>query len=123
MLRSNRRSTMPPKTTTASTTTMVPNRAIRARMGRARSSLCDIRAVLPSDLPQRVPDAADGVDEPVVSSLLQLRADIADVDVDRVAGCAETVAPHHVQYPVSGQHLARIAQEELHQVELAGRQV
>ena len=55
--------------------------------------------------------------------VLGLAAEVPDVDVERVRGRAEVVAPHALEDDRSREHLARVAQEELEQRELGSREL
>src|SRR5262245_2197628 len=78
---------------------------------------------LTSGLAEGVPDAANGVDEPRTAALLRLPAEVPDVDVQRVGGRAEVVAPHSLEDDRPRQYLARVAEEELEQCELGPREI
>ena len=75
-----------------------------------------------SRLAQGVADAADRVDQPRLAARLGLLAQVADVDVERVRAVAEVVAPDAVEDHRAGQHLPRVAEEELEQRELGAGQ-
>src|SRR5690349_21661424 len=74
-------------------------------------------------LPQRVADAANGVDQPRLAAGLGLASQVADVDVERVRGETEVVAPDPFEDDRTRQDLTRVPQEELEQRELRSRQV
>src|SRR5215218_9897880 len=76
-----------------------------------------------SPLAERVPDPAHRLDEPRPAAGLGLAAQVADVDVERVRGEAEVVAPDALEDDRAGEHLARVEQEELEQVELRAREL
>src|SRR5581483_1997655 len=74
-------------------------------------------------LPERVPDSAHGVDQARLAGRLGLPAQVPDVDLERVRGWTEVVAPDPVEDHVAGEHLPRVAQEELEEQELRPRQL
>src|SRR6476660_1854853 len=74
-------------------------------------------------LAQRVTDAANRVDEPRFAAGFGLAPQVADVDVERVRREAEVVAPDALEDDRTGEHLARVAQEQLEQRELRSRQL
>src|SRR5262245_14029544 len=76
-----------------------------------------------SALAERVPDAANRVNEPWRAFLLRLAAEVSDVDVERVRGRAEVVTPHALEDDRAGQHLTGVAQEELEERELGAREI
>src|SRR6202000_2003837 len=59
-------------------------------------------------LPQHVADSADGVDQPGLTARLRLATQVADVDLERVAGRREVVTPHVLQDATPGQDLLRV---------------
>jgi hypothetical protein len=63
------------------------------------------------------------VDQPRLPAGLGLSPQVADVDVERVRREAEVVAPDPLEDQGAGQHLARVAQEQLQQRELGAGQV
>src|SRR4051794_24465474 len=69
-------------------------------------------------LPQRVPDAAHGLDQPRLAAGLGLAPQVADVDLERVRRRPEVEAPHAFEDQRPRQHLPRVEQEELEQQEL-----
>src|SRR5689334_21225463 len=69
-------------------------------------------------LAQRVADAAHGVQQPRLALGLGLAALVADVDLEGVLGGGEVVAPHLLEDPGPGEHLARVPDEQLQQGEL-----
>src|ERR1039458_5397909 len=69
-------------------------------------------------LPQHVADASDGVDVAPLVVDLGLAPEIADVDGERVGARVEVVSPDPLEDQVAGQHLARVPEEQLEQVEL-----
>src|SRR4051812_11659894 len=72
---------------------------------------------------QRVPDAANGVQQPRLAALFELPPQVADVDPERVRGRAEVVAPHALVDLRARQHLTGVAHEELEEVELGACQL
>ena len=70
-----------------------------------------------------VADAAHRVDQPRLAAGLGLAPQVADVDVERVRGEAEVVAPDALEDDRPRQHLARVEQEQLEQRELGARQL
>src|SRR6266571_214847 len=72
---------------------------------------------------QGVPDAANGLDEPRLVGRFGLAPQVADVDVERVRGEAEVVAPDPLEDHRARQDLARVPQEELEQGELRSREL
>src|SRR3954467_9434655 len=69
-------------------------------------------------LPQDVADAADGVDEAGLALGLGLAAQVADVDLEGVAGGREVVAPDVLEDAAAREHAARVRHEQLEQREL-----
>ncbi len=67
---------------------------------------------------KHVARAADCVDQAQVFLGLRLAPEIADVDVERVRGVAEVVAPDSLVDERARQHLARVPHEQLEQVGL-----
>src|SRR5947207_10987961 len=74
-------------------------------------------------VPEHVPDAAHGVQEPALSLLFDPTAEIADIDVDHVALGVEVEPPDMLGQHGPGEHAAGVAQEVLEQRVLAGRQL
>ena len=72
---------------------------------------------------QDVADAAHGVQQPRLAAGLGLAPQVADVDLQRVGGGPEVIAPHAVEDLPAGEHLARVVQEQLEQQELRARQL
>ena len=70
-----------------------------------------------------VADAAHRLQEARLAGLFELAAEVADVDPERVRGRSEVVAPDALVDLRPRQHLARVAQEELEQVELGAGQL
>src|ERR1039458_341454 len=68
-------------------------------------------------LPQHVADASDGVDVAPLVVDLGLAPEIADVDGERVGARVEVVPPHPLEDQVAGQHLARVPEEQLEEIE------
>jgi hypothetical protein len=68
-------------------------------------------------------DAAHRVDQPRPAAGLGLAPQVADVDVERVRGEAEVVAPDALEDQRPRQHLAGVEQEQLEQRELRARQL
>src|SRR3954471_22268811 len=66
-------------------------------------------------LPEDVAHAADGVDGRVRTGLLQLAAQVADIDAQRVRGRTEVVAPHALVDQRVREHAAGVAHEQLEQ--------
>src|SRR5205807_6718872 len=73
-----------------------------------------------SFLLQDVPNTAHGLQQTAPSALLELLANIADVDVHHVATRAEIKAPDGVEQLLPAEHLPGIAHEVLEQVEFLG---
>ena len=103
-----------------------PDRERRARdrdrdrdRGRAASAVAGSSRLLA----EGVADAAHGLQQARLAVLFELAAEVADVDPERVRGRAEVVAPDALVDLRARQHLARVAQEELEQVELGARQL
>ena len=67
-------------------------------------------------------DAAKGVQQPRFAAGLGLLTQVADVDAERVGVGAEVVAPDVLEDHRAREHLARMAQEQLEQLELGPRQ-
>ena len=76
-----------------------------------------------SRLAERVADAAYRLDQPRLAVRLGLPAQVADVDVERVRGRPEVVAPDTLEDQRALEHLPRVAQEQLEQVELGAGQL
>src|SRR5438105_7368429 len=101
------------KATTAPNTIRVPNRATRARNERKRTSA----------LPKRVAESAHGLDEARLAGPLQLLPQVADVDVDDVAGGVGAGSPDALQELVAAEDAARLAEEVLEQLEFLGGEI
>ena len=72
---------------------------------------------------QDVADAAHRVQQPRLAAGLRLAPQVADVDAERVRRRAEVVAPHALEDLRARQHLARVLEEQLEQVELGAREL
>src|SRR5438309_1384894 len=72
---------------------------------------------------QHVADPAHGVHESRLAAGLGLAAQVADVDLERVGGGAEVIAPHAVEDRGARQHLARMAHQQFEQQELGAREL
>ena len=72
---------------------------------------------------QHVPHTAHGVDQPRLALGLGLAAQVADVDLERVGGRGEVVAPDLLEDEGPVEHPARPAQEHLQQRELGAGQL
>src|SRR5579871_6605372 len=81
------------------------SRPARAGTGRSRLSQC-------------VAHSADGVQVARLALAFGLAPEVADVDSERVGARVEVVAPHAVQEELAGEDLARVAHEQLEEVEL-----
>src|SRR5829696_7898779 len=76
-----------------------------------------------SFLAERVADAAHCLDQTWLAAGFGLAAEVADVDVERVRGEAEVVAPDALEDDRARQHLAGVEHEQLEQVELGAREL
>src|SRR5579884_2123468 len=72
--------------------------------------------------PQHVADPTHRVDQPGLAAGLGLAPQVADVDLERVTGGREVVAPDLLEDAASGQHPARVGQQQLEQGELGAGQ-
>src|SRR6188768_272435 len=72
-----------------------------------------IRASSRRGLTQDVADAAHGVDEPRLPVGLGLATQVADVDLEGVAGGREVESPHLFEDATAGQHPTRIGDQHL----------
>src|SRR5437588_5201726 len=63
------------------------------------------------------------MDQPRFAFGLELAAQVADVDVERIRGVAEVVAPYALVDERAWKHLAGVAHVELEQVRLSRRQL
>src|ERR1039458_3521956 len=68
-------------------------------------------------LSQHVTDPPDRVDVARLVALLGLATEVADVDGERVGAGVEVVPPHPLEDQVAGQHLARVPEEQLEEIE------
>src|SRR5579859_176357 len=115
--------------TAEATTTTTATATAEASVSRARKLMPRNRPHPPASrsrtlrLPQRVPDTADRLDQPRLAACLGLAAQVADVDVERIRGRPEVVAPDPLEDQGAGEHLPRVAEEELEQVELRPREL
>src|SRR5665213_2814940 len=64
---------------------------------------------------ERVPDAAHGLDELVIERVVDLAAQVADVDVDQVRVAEKVAAPHAVEQLVARVDLVAVQQQVLEQ--------
>src|SRR6266566_9055727 len=91
-------------------------RAMRAIL--AGGSVAPVRADPP------VPDTRFGEDQRgCPGNLLQLLAEVRHVDAQVVALVRVALAPHLLQQPALGEQLAGVADEQVEQGELGGREV
>src|SRR5579862_6480451 len=72
---------------------------------------------------QAVPDTPHGFDDAVRAELFELAAQLADVDVDDVAGALKIVIPDALEYLRSREGDSRVSSQQLEQPELGGTQV
>src|SRR5206468_7795194 len=63
-----------------------------------------------------------GVDEPLLAVRLELAAQVADVDVERVRVGPEVVAPDLLEDHVAREHTLRVREEQLEQLVLGARE-
>src|SRR5690606_4321675 len=105
---------VPDRQQIARVTTPTPTSVIRVRI---------VIAAPRSRCPQHVTDTADGVDEAWLAGALQLRAEVAHVDVDDVARRLRRQAPHGRQQLRSGQNPPGMAQEVPEQFKLLRREL
>src|SRR3954447_14596433 len=74
-------------------------------------------------LAQRIADAADRVDQIAGAGLLQLAAQVADIDAQRVRGGAEVVSPNALVDDAVREHAARVEHQKLEQLVLRAREL
>ena len=72
---------------------------------------------------QHVAHAAHGVQQPRLARRLGLAPQVAHVDLQRVGGRPEVIAPDAVEDLPAGEHLAWVVQEQLEQQELGAGQL
>src|SRR3954467_11617587 len=110
----------------ATTQTAADVAATVAAIATAVSSVSLRRKLMPEGsrlFAEGVPDPANRLQEAGLTALFELAAEGADVHPERIRRRSEVVAPNTLVDLRARQHLARVAQEELEQVELGARQL
>src|SRR5579875_3974918 len=77
----------------------------------------------PDGLAEDIADAAHRMDQARFALGFRLPPQVADVHLERVGVGPEVVTPDPVEDQLAGEHLARVAQQQLQQEELRARQL